>query len=1102
METGLFKKRWFPGTLGLPDRLPKDIRLLSLDIFDTALRRIYCQPAHIFCLTERRLAEQGLPVRGFAGIREKAERLSRQTAWHAHGKAETTFESIYAHIETLTGLPVSILETAKRLEIAAEQESTRADPAVLDLFRQASLMGLPVVFVSDMYFPRVVIADLLATQGYAGYLELFLSSEWFLNKSDGSLLRAVLDTFELNSDRVLHIGDNSHADAAMPMKLGMRHARYGHGREALGKFRPLSPDGLTLSRLKAKHWPSGLSQTDAGEFFKYLGRTYGPLIHGSFVQWIAQEVMANQTDLVLFFSRDGYLLKKIYDMFRSRGAPLPPSAYCCVSRAALCMPRIYDLDENAYSFLLSGMEERTAGQFLRRCGIKLEPAFEAAILASHGLHAEDTVNRDRTALERMRQVMRRLETPLRLEASRQRVNLETYLSRFDLNRFKRLAVVDLGWGGSLQAAFEPTIRGMGFSGELRGYYLALVGKVQALRAAGHRLFGFLENHVSSWDDPARLDMRHVVPLGAIVLLELLHAAPHGGVCGYESRFGTVRPCFADNPVEKRQYAENLAFYQEAVLQEMAGRGFEDGDFSREACQNAITDLCRYPSPPEAAVLGNLIHFDGIEHVGEGTVIAPAMALDADSGLTREAFNKAFWKSGFLVRNQRQCDAAGLSTAGDGWPVDPPVQSGQAGLDAPVSRPLLGQSAARAILVLTHDLSCSGAPLLLLHWLRWLTLHTDWSIRIIHIWGGQLRKDFAEIAPLRSYYEDIAPPGVPWEEQVERLAAFCGGRVDAVLGNTAFCAETYDLIASLGAPIVTYVHELEHVLYRFVGQDRLKQMLKHTAHYVAGDAKVKDTLLARFALESSNIDVVDAFFAPSIELSRLGAKDALRLELGLPGDVPVILGCGNIEWRKGPDLFIEVAKRVRRLIDAPVCFCWMGREFPEEKNSELLLAADDPENPVLFIGERKNYKDYFFACDVFLLTAREGYASLAAMEAYECGSPVICFNGVANMAAFITSDIGVMVDYEDTQAMARALADLLADPAGLKAMGLAGRRKALATHVVDQAAPLLLASLLPVMMASVPETYVSEGMCKRGETGATPPTIYSTNRAIKDSAHER
>lgn len=111
---------------------------------------------------------------------------------------------------------------------------------------------------------------------------------------------------------------------------------------------------------------------------------------------------------------------------------------------------------------------------------------------------------------------------------------------------------------------------------------------------------------------------------------------------------------------------------------------------------------------------------------------------------------------------------------------------------------------------------------------------------------------------------------------------------------------------------------------------------------------------------------------------------------------------------------------------------MGDTSPTLDQTARSIDVNDPDSPVLFLGVKENHKDYLLAGDVFLLTSREDYSSLAGMEAFECGSPVICFQGVGDLCTLMTPDIGVVVDFEDTKAMAEALVDLLSDRSGGRA----------------------------------------------------------------------
>ena len=1037
-------------SLGRPPRLPQDIRLLSLDVFDTALRRDCAQPEHIFRRVEERLAAQGTAVAGFAELRRRAEALARETAFAAHGCPEVTLEAIYAHLASLSGLPAALAETAKALEITAEQQAVSAERPILDLYDQAVRAGIPVVFVSDMYLPRPVIAALLAACGYQGEPTLFVSAERMRTKGDGGLFADLLATFELAGNRVLHIGDHPHADGAAPAALGIRHLPYAHTRRAMAKDRPPAAPGLALSARKAAHWPTQPTLPAGPALLDFLGRTYGPAIHGGYVRWITEQVREMRPDAVLFFSRDGYFPKRLYDAARQRQPDLPPAAYCCVSRSVLNLARITDCDEGAVAFLLSGTMPRNAGQILARCGLPLAGDRGMALLAEHGLTPQTVVTNDAGNRAAMADLLAGLAVPLRERAAAMRAALTGYLARFGCAAMDRVAVVDLGWSGNSFRAFAATLADLGFGGELTGLFLGLLAPAPGVRDGGPWPVPFLTNILADLGEAVGDGPDPASALGPVALLEVLHAAPHGGVGGYEYRHGAFRPVFADNPPERAQYERSVAVYQAACLDALSAMDPDDAALSREACREALIDLCLHPTKEEASVLGELEHYDGIEHTGDGAALAPGLPPDADAGDIRQELARAYWKSGFLARNSAACRRAGLL----------PDAAPAAGRHAPAPPP----RPQKTILVLTHELSRTGAPIVLLNWLAWLRRHTDFALRIIRLWNhGDLLPEFAALGPVCSYYDDIAAPGLSRSQHEAALADFCGAPVSFVFGNTAFCAEMYDLAASLGAPIVTNVHELESVLCQGVGAERLGAMYRHTDRYVAGSPSVAQNLIANHPIPAARVDMVHESIIPTVRAADLAAKDALRRRLDIPGEAVVVLGCGTIEARKGVDIFIEVAARVRRRLGRQVLFYWVGAPSAGHPlDTDALVAAHGVAGGVVFTGQTPTPKDYFLAGDLFLLPSREDCVSLVGLEACECGLPVVCFEGAGDLPAFVRPEAGEAVAYGDAAAMADSVAGLAADAPRRKALGRAARKKLLASHVTDRAAPFLLESCLSAL----------------------------------------
>jgi glycosyltransferase involved in cell wall biosynthesis len=93
--------------------------------------------------------------------------------------------------------------------------------------------------------------------------------------------------------------------------------------------------------------------------------------------------------------------------------------------------------------------------------------------------------------------------------------------------------------------------------------------------------------------------------------------------------------------------------------------------------------------------------------------------------------------------------------------------------------------------------------------------------------------------------------------------------------------------------------------------------------------------------------------------------------------------------------------------------------------------------VRFLGEQEDVTPFYQAADISLILSRGEASSLMALESLACEVPVIA----ARRPPFdelINDKYGMLVDEEDTDAVARAVEEILADPEKRKVMGQHGR----------------------------------------------------------------
>jgi len=136
------------------------------------------------------------------------------------------------------------------------------------------------------------------------------------------------------------------------------------------------------------------------------------------------------------------------------------------------------------------------------------------------------------------------------------------------------------------------------------------------------------------------------------VLEFLFSATHGTVLGYESDGSTIRAILhGDLPSSHRTRC--VSALQNGAL-DYVGRQLQAGTFGLPP-QVAFRRLFRVltaPTSREARLLGDVGHRDGFGDSSASLPFAPALTRRelCNPLLFVRAWQRAYWKSGFIVRN--------------------------------------------------------------------------------------------------------------------------------------------------------------------------------------------------------------------------------------------------------------------------------------------------------------------------------------------------------------------------------------------------------------------------------------------------------------------
>jgi glycosyltransferase involved in cell wall biosynthesis len=408
-----------------------------------------------------------------------------------------------------------------------------------------------------------------------------------------------------------------------------------------------------------------------------------------------------------------------------------------------------------------------------------------------------------------------------------------------------------------------------------------------------------------------------------------------------------------------------------------------------------------------------------------------------------------------------------------------------------------------VVFLGHNASRTGAPIALLHLLRWLNRNTALRSELLLLAGGPLVDAYRHVVPtsvigvdgVHSYPLKVIersvgaltkrPPRglarLPELRQGRRLASRCTD-ADLVYVNSFEAAWVLHHLRS-APPTLLHLHEmsygLRHLAFRSPARGGMTE-----DEYVGKTLDLADAILVPSEVNRREVLAI----APSIdprcrvipEMIDVNAVQAstrpsseIRAELGIPSQALVVAACGSFDWRKASDLFVQVAARV--IADTrsePVYFMWIG--VPSDPAFGTIAWSTrrqfDFDARSLGVAERMilvppvpDAAPYVGAADVFLLPSREDPFPLAAIEAAALGKPIVCFDS-AGTAEMIGEGAGTVIPYLDVPAMSAAVQSYLEDPEARRSAGALAAERA-AEYEVSKIMPRVLAAVSDLLARS-------------------------------------
>ena len=358
-----------------------------------------------------------------------------------------------------------------------------------------------------------------------------------------------------------------------------------------------------------------------------------------------------------------------------------------------------------------------------------------------------------------------------------------------------------------------------------------------------------------------------------------------------------------------------------------------------------------------------------------------------------------------------------------------------------------------ILIVSHDASRTGAPILLLRLLNHIRQKNIFNFKIILGKDGALRQKFEElgdtyVCPMKDDPKyrgnnmvtaiakrlDYIKDEKKFKDQIRKNFETS----DTILLNSIGSARLLKYLNGFKGKFISYIHELEFALTYYAQPGDSRTLIERTDLFLVPCNTVKNNLIKQFSIADNKIR----------QLNYLLEQGPSTAHPEKAGNDIIICSCGSTDWRKGFDLLSQTAwslfkKRKKKDFQ----FVWIGGA---ENSASVFQAKLELRNMgisdlVSFVSENDNVQDHLSRADLFFLPSKEDPYPVVVLEAASKQIPTICFEHGGGIVEFVEEDAGWIVPFMDIDAVTDKIIYLMNNQDELKQKGKRALEKLALRH---------------------------------------------------------
>lgn len=434
------------------------IKTVSFDVFDTIVFRRVARPTDVFSIAYSQCeASLNLSMNSeeFKELRIHAEKQVKRDCL----SGEVTLEEIYAHLP----FDATVREILKEAELTAESQYSFVYEPILDLIFGLIDSGKNVILISDMYLSCEQIRHhLFAQYPQLQTLPLYVSSQYQLNKSTGTIFDYLAEKLLVEKQTWLHLGDNRNSDYFVPQQKKI-HVKLLSSRLDADAIFQLEYTLFSQNQkfnsarfIAATHYIS----PEEPIAFNIGALVWGPILY-AFSDWVIDQTILAKSKCILCLMREAVVFSPLIELrLQQRNITNITVKKLYASRKSTFWSAIDIQNESWFEDLIYILVQRrgyTVDDFYRDFHL----SHDAVYVAYHATLIRDTDGlfyQGTNLLKQLTGLARENRQQVKAYIEQQKILFIRYYAHHIGVSLACCSVVDLGNGGTIQHQLESILK--------------------------------------------------------------------------------------------------------------------------------------------------------------------------------------------------------------------------------------------------------------------------------------------------------------------------------------------------------------------------------------------------------------------------------------------------------------------------------------------------------------------------------------------------------------------------------------------------------------------------------------------------------------------